>query len=660
MLFYCIRSRHDKKKSEVLPLVDIGHFLNKPTLTDVNKASPTYLLTKELMETLGALDMGEALKYLPAVQIKDYGGVGGIKTISYRSLGASHTGVVLDNNSQINTQTGVLNLSTFETFGMKSIEFTSGQPSTALALASAYLPANVISVNTELMNIDTAYGVKLYQNTTTINSFESGVLFQTPITKKSFLAAQGFVKYGNGNYKYTYNLTGSDEEFVRNNSEILNTKVRIGGGYQSNNIKCTASLFYNKNDQELPGAVILYNSSNDQQLNNEDTRADVDFIAHQGKYLIRSNAYFQSNSTLYNDPSFLNSQGFLRANYKQKNQGVGVIVSRFFKKKNQKVFLGTDVVYSRLRSSEFQTQPTRLKLNSVIGCNKSIGPVNIEANIAHQLIDDKSHSGDSILNAQLNKFSPFFALSYTLTKKIPLKIRAFYKQAYRLPSFNDLYYNYIGNLNLKPEEAMLTNLGLTYSKWFRRGGGKNNEMNKLEFTIDAYYNEVTNKIVAIPTKNLFNWSMQNIGKTEALGVDFSATFVVQKKDWKYTFMTNHSLNKTVDITDPNGPTFGHQIPYTPKYTNSSSALICYKGYGLNLNAIYAGQRYTLNENINSNLLKAYFDLNLGVQKEFEFENTVRLAVDLKAMNLLNKNYEIIRSFPMAGRYYQLTLNFSYK
>ena len=47
------------------------------------------------MERLGIHDMGDALKRFAGVQVKDYGGVGGMKTVNIRGLGAGHTGVVL-------------------------------------------------------------------------------------------------------------------------------------------------------------------------------------------------------------------------------------------------------------------------------------------------------------------------------------------------------------------------------------------------------------------------------------------------------------------------------------------------------------------------------------------------------------------------------------
>ena len=621
--------------------------------TDMNRPGQSFYFSKAELDKLGAVDMGAALKYVPSIQIKDYGGVGGIKTISYRSLGASHTAVLLDNNLQINQQTGVINLSSFETFAMNSLEFNTGQPSSKFALASAYLPVSSVLINSELMVPDSSFSVKIYQNFSTINAFETGVLFQTPVTEKSFISAQGFAKYGTGQYNYSYNLSGSDQIYKRDNSDILNTKIRLGGGYKLKKSVLTGTIYYDKNKQQLPGAVILYALPSDQKLNTETSRADLNFQGYNSNFTYRAAAFYQTSKTLYQDPSFLNANGYLASDYKQSISGLGFVISKLSKDLKQNIFFGTDGGFALLESSEFDVKPSRLTLNSVLGFSRNLNNFKIEANLSHQLIQDNARSGDSSLVTNLTKFSPFAGLSYE-ANKVPIRLRAFYKQAYRLPSFNDLYYNFIGNTNLLPEEAHVTNLGITY------GELHTDKTFNFEVSADAYYNAVKNKIVAIPTKNLFNWSMQNIGRTEAIGCDISATLLFKKGFWQSSFNSSHSLGTITDMTNPNSPSYGHQIPYTPTYSSSSSFILSFKGYGLSFNGLYSGKRYSLNENINSNLLAPYFDLNLGVQKSFEFKNDLDVAISLKCMNILNKNYEIIRSFPMPGRFYQLTFNLSFK
>lgn len=73
-----------------------------------------------------------------------------------------------------------------------------------------------------------------------------------------------------------------------------------------------------------------------------------------------------------------------------------------------------------------------------------------------------------------------------------------------MPTFNDLYYYRLGNRSLRPEKANEYNMGITWSRSF------SSFLNYLSVTVDGYYNDVTDKIVAFPTT--YAWKMANYGK----------------------------------------------------------------------------------------------------------------------------------------------------
>ena len=55
---------------------------------------PAQKLSGEELKRLNSNSVADALRYFSGVQVKDYGGVGGIKTVNIRSMGTNHTGVV--------------------------------------------------------------------------------------------------------------------------------------------------------------------------------------------------------------------------------------------------------------------------------------------------------------------------------------------------------------------------------------------------------------------------------------------------------------------------------------------------------------------------------------------------------------------------------------
>ena len=67
-----------------------------------------------------------------------------------------------------------------------------------------------------------------------------------------------------------------------------------------------------------------------------------------------------------------------------------------------------------------------------------------------------------------------------------------------MPTLNDLYYTFIGNIKLKPEYTNQYKVGFTYQKL-----SSGTWLQALNVQLDAYYNEVENKIIATPTNNFF-------------------------------------------------------------------------------------------------------------------------------------------------------------
>ena len=74
---------------------------------------------------------GERLQRLNShfsgIQIKDYGGVGGLKTVNIRSMGTNHVGVFYDGIELGNAQNGTVDLGRFSLDNMESVTLYNGQ-----------------------------------------------------------------------------------------------------------------------------------------------------------------------------------------------------------------------------------------------------------------------------------------------------------------------------------------------------------------------------------------------------------------------------------------------------------------------------------------------------------------------------------------------------
>ncbi|RZM06347.1 MAG: TonB-dependent receptor, partial [Pedobacter sp.] len=250
--------------------------------------------------------------------------------------------------------------------------------------------------------------------------------------------------------------------------------------------------------------------------------------------------------------------------------------------------------YSRLdRTDVFAVnfpEPRRFEWIQHAGITGKWSRVTLMANMVGTFLQDEVRIGHSGRN--LHRYTPTLSVSWQPVEEMPLRVRAFYKTIFRAPTLNDLYYTLVGNTALRPEVADQYNLGLTWHKRTRIF------IRDVLITADGYYNQVKDKIIAIPRENLFYWTMRNIGKTDIRGLDAS----VQAKfepigDIVLTARINYTYQRTIDITERNASNYKKQLPYTPMHSASSNIAAAINKWQLGWNGIYSSYRYRVGEQI---------------------------------------------------------------
>ena len=105
---------------------------------------PAQKLSGEVLQTLNSFSVADAIRYFSGVQIKDYGGIGGVKTVNVRSLGTNHVGVFYDGIQLGNAQNGQIDLGKFSLDNIEEVSLYNGQKSGILQTAKDYASANAI------------------------------------------------------------------------------------------------------------------------------------------------------------------------------------------------------------------------------------------------------------------------------------------------------------------------------------------------------------------------------------------------------------------------------------------------------------------------------------------------------------------------------------
>lgn len=632
------------------------------THTSVISAIPLQEFKLQENLTLPMLQLSDVLKLMSGVTIKDYGGIGGMKTVSVRGLGAQHTGVTYDGISLTDCQTGQIDLGKFALENLESVAMEIGSGALMALPARHFANANLIRLQTPIPLLDstktlgakvglTAGSFGLLNPTLSIEN-----LWNPKKRNKIYSVVNVNYIQARGDYPFTLYYGGANDstsQEIRRNSSVrrLSTEANLFVIFRKHS-SLKAKVFYNVSEQELPGAVTFYNPQNAQKLWDQNLFAQLSY-----EYKLTEKIHYQLN-TKYNhayqrylDPHYLNAAGKIDNHYLQNEY----YLSNALAYKPHKIFhfsFANDWIYNDMSAdlADF-VFPSRLSMLNLLSANITTRQLQLNAGILQTWIRNHARYGDAASNR--HHLSPALSVQYKPLKTEALYFRAFFKDIFRPPTFNDLYYRLVGNLDLKPERTFQYNLGVSYFKHLPV------QRLTISATADAYYNRVRDKIVAFPGKDLFVWSMLNFGRVDILGVDIN-----WQSEWKairqlaVQLSGNYSFQHATDRTDPLSRTYGDQIPYTPRHSGAVYLVAKTPWIDLAYTLLASGKRYALQQNIAANELPGYIDQSVALSREFILG---KFALEAKAelLNLANVQYEVVKNYPMQGRSVRFSLRFRY-
>ncbi|HON19551.1 MAG TPA: TonB-dependent receptor plug domain-containing protein, partial [Salinivirgaceae bacterium] len=634
--------------------IDTLYNLKEITITDkrLRKADemlqPMQRLTKKELEIIPAQTNADYLKNFSGVTLKDYGGIGGLKTINVRSLGANHTTVTVDGIQLSDAATGQIDLGKIPAGDYSEIALHIGQPTDNLLTARSIAAASLVEFQSNKpFETQQPLELSIGMRSGSYNLIKPFSHLQWTVTPKLNFSFSSTYEKADGKYpykiKYGPNL---DSTHIRQNSDIETLNLSAAVNIKPNATKkielCT---FFYDSRRGLPGAAILYQPYSNQRLWNRDFTANLRFRNEDTtRFNQQTVAKFSHSFLRYLDPDYLNATGAIDNRYTQEEfYASNVFDIRITEKITTSI--ATDYQINQLSTNlpEWE-KPYRHTLLGAHSMRINMKKIEFSESILFTGIYDIRNNGE----CRFTKLSPTLMLGYTFPGYSQTKIKFLYKSIFRAPTFNDLYYTLVGNPSLKPENASLFNLNL----WTQPLLGANQTVS---FTIDVFYNRVTDKIIAIPTKNLFEWSMQNIGEVEIKGVTLqtSSNFSITKTI-SFSLNGNYTFQQSFDVTTPGSSTYRNQIPYVPFETASIQSALQLKNFTIATTTLFNGFRYTMAENLYENMLPHWLTHDLALIWDIPMKwNTLNLRLDIT--NITNQDYEVIRSFPMPGRAFFFTL-----
>ena len=611
-------------------------------------------IDNSIIEKIYTSSVGDIAKYIAGVTVKDYGGIGGLKTISVRGLGTQHSAVVYDGITVSDFQTGQIDLSKFSSNNIQEVNLCNGQTYSLLQPARTLASANVFFIETlkPLFDSIERFKASLKGSYGSFNYANLGL--NTAYKLNDILTTQFDFDLTNcaGNYpyllRYGNNVNDSTSNEKRKNSDYLGFRGEwntFASFNSKTDLKIKAYYFYS--ERGLPRSTTLYYLNSNQRLWDETFFIQSIFTHHfSDKLEYRNHLKSLYSYTHYYDSQTLNFSGFQSDKYYQREYYINNVVSYKFSKYFSSA-LSNDVFYNNLNSANlFYTSPQRFSSLTALTALFDNSKILFNANILHSYIQDYP-SPTSTPKVQ-SHFSPFFSLGYTWNNS--LTISAFYKDVFRMPTFNDLYFNRVNESNLQPEKAKQFNIHTVFSHYFGIYRTTN-----LTISLDAYHNNVKDKIVAVPQRNLFVWSIINYGEVKINGIDVQTMFrTYLPNSIDLTIRGTYSYQKAVDATDKTSQTYNHQIPYTPIHSGSLFISIVHPFIDIAYTINFVGNRYALAENIDRNLLKPYQDHSLTISKDF-YLNKHKINIGLSCLNLYGVQYEVVRYYPMPQRQFRINI-----
>lgn len=616
---------------------------------------PSQTLGGEELKKLNSLSVADALRYFSGLQLKDYGGVGGIKTVNIRSMGTNHLGIFYDGIELGNAQNGQIDLGQFSLDNVEEISLYNGQRSAIFQPASDFGNAGSVYIRTKAPRfiMGRRYNLLVRAKYGSSDTFRFSSLWEQKLSDYISSSLSTSVLTSSGRYKFRYrrvtedNTVAYDTTAVRHNGDIWAFRIEenVRGGIADGFWNVKAYTYHS--ERGIPGAIVNNVWRRGERQWDHNTFGQAVFQKSFGdKFSTKALAKYAYYVTRYvnNDETQIHVDNTYRQQEMYfSTSNVYEILSKW------SVSMSYDFKWNKLNANMVDFAfPHRYSNFVSLATALTLSRIQAQASVVEQVVKDHVKYGAS--SPSRSTLTPaFFMNVYPFNSKL-LAVRAFAKKSFRMPTFNDLYYADMGNSKLNPESALQYDLGFVLNKDWKQG-----VVDHFRLQVDGYYNTVHDKIVAYPKGQQFRWTMLNLGKVHIKGVDAMAEVGLEPaKDLKVTARLQYTYQDARDVTNPNTSYYKDQIPYIPWNSGSAILALSWREWDLSYSFIYSGERYSQQENILYNHLQPWYTHDMSV-----VYHARKWSARLDVNNIFSQDYDVILNYPMPKRNYMLTLEYNF-
>jgi len=554
----------------------------------------------------------DLLNFNSTIYFKEYGR-GMLSTVAFRGTTASQTAVIwngININSQMN---GSTDFNTISGSDYNSISIKAGG-------GSIIYGSGAVGGTVHLNNDLSFY--KRFENNLRLDygSFNTiGVNYKTNISNEKWSAQIGFSKNSSTNdYKYLnqYNWKGEQRWNQNGQYDIITMSANVGYKLDSKN---SLKLYSQTSNTDRNTSLVSESETKSKYINGFN-RNLLEYDGNFGKfttnfktaYIFENYQYFADNST-----------------------------NIYTYGKTQSLITKADLGYQLFKS---------IQINGILDYNRTKGygsgfgnntrEISSAALLVKQDVSTNWKNEFGIRKEFTNNYkSPvLFSLgsSYQFGKLYNLKLNL--SRNFRIPTFNDLYWEEGGNPDLKPESSYQAEIGNVFT------------YKNISLTQTFYYIKIKDLLRWVPGSNGI-WMPQNTDKVNSYGAE---TLLSWKKNFgKNYFMANatyaYSVSENIETKK--------QLFFVPYNKVTASVSYSRNRVSANYQFLYNGFVYTQSDNDPKKIVPAYNVSNIGIDYDFKLLTSLKLG--FQVLNLWNKYYESLEYYPMPGRNYNLYLNLKF-
>lgn len=578
------------------------------------------LIDSSTLKNNSHVSIAELLNDNYAATISSYGSEGSLNTISLRGGASRHTQVLWNGIPLNSVSNGSTDLSLVPSLVADQVHINFGAPA---SLYGSGTFGGAIELN-NLPDWNKRFQLKLNTQLASFNS-KSYALNTSFGSKKIQTNFTLYEQHADGNYTFFNAYKNEISERIHNEYFIYGSLVNVSLK-PLKHLQINSGAWYQYKDKNIPPIISSYSLGSTNQI-------DESLKAYINANYIFSNAHITYSTALLKDYMLYTDIADILSS-------IYTVYSEF---DNSSFINNLNFRYYFRNKFSFDVSGNFTKYHSkVLAYNQDINENEAAVVGAFKYISNKI-----IVNASIRQqmYSAYFSktlYSVGLRYKLigdKLELRSNFATKYRMPSFNDRFWLPGGNPDLQPEEGWSADLGILFLL--------HQTSFKLRIEVNPFYNAINNWIQWMPGEANY-WAPISHKTVHSRGIELVSSISDDLFGGRIELNLFYTVKQSLIMSSVDETLIGNQLAYTPMLTGLNKLKYSYKGYSIIYALRYRGFSYINEQNNASQIMNGFWLHSLQVLKSFPIAKT-NLNTSIKITNIANKNFEVIKEYPMPGR-----------